>query len=143
MTTSTVGETGTASQTNTNSILILITVTLNKAKRAEDAANAFAEVIQGADDVELRTCVARRSTSSETPASRPGSAPSRGRSSLDAVLARSTLKPLDKLVLVSELEQAQASLGQTIDSQTTNQQDLILARDVETHPDRSRRRPGR
>ncbi len=51
---------------------------------------------------------------------------------LNAVLAHSTLKPLDKLVLVSELEQAQATLGQTIDSQTTNQQDLILARDVET-----------
>ncbi|HWE82598.1 MAG TPA: hypothetical protein VG265_13190 [Gaiellaceae bacterium] len=131
--TSTVGDTGTAaaSATNTNSILIQISVTLNKPKKAEDAANAFASIIT------------KLTTSSYVTASlaiyqrRDASFTSRIKSltqqiaSLNDVLAHTKLAPLDKLVLVSEQEQAQASLGQTLDSQSTNQQQLILARDVE------------
>lgn len=132
VTTSTVSETGTSSTTNTNSILILITVKLNKPKRAEEAAAAIAEVIQGATKSNYVTASLATYEQRDASFTARIGALKRQIQALDAVLARSTLKPLDKLVLVSELEQAQATLGQTIDSQTTNQQDLILARDVET-----------
>jgi uncharacterized protein involved in exopolysaccharide biosynthesis len=131
VTTSTVGQTGTASQTNTNSILIQITVALHKAKKAEDAANAFAALI-----TQLTTSDYVRA-SLGVYEQRDASFKARITSlkqqiaSLDAVLQHSSLTPLNKLVLVSELEQAQASLGSTLDSQTTNEQNLILARDVE------------
>jgi uncharacterized protein involved in exopolysaccharide biosynthesis len=131
VTTSTVGQTGTASQTNTNSILIQITVTLNKAKKAEDAANAFADVVtQLTTSDYVRSSLAIYEQRDASFKSRI-TALKQQIASLQEVLKGSTLTPLNKLVLVSELEQAQASLGQTLDSQTTNEQDLILARDVE------------
>jgi hypothetical protein len=130
--TSTVSETGAASTANTNSVLVLITVKLNKAKRAEDAANAIAEVIKEATKSNYVTASLATYENRDASFTARIGALKKQIQGLNDVLAHTTLTPLNKLVLVSQLEQAQATLGQTIDSQTTNQQDLILARDVET-----------
>jgi len=45
--------------------------------------------------------------------------------------APGNLQPLDRLVLVSELDQAEAALGSTLDSQTTTEQEQTLAQSVE------------
>jgi hypothetical protein len=132
VTTSTVSETGTSSTTNTNSILILITVKLNKPKRAEEAATAIAEVIKAATKSNYVTASLATYEQRDASFTARIGALRQQIQGLNDVLAHTTLQPLNKLVLVSQLEQAQAALGQTIDSQTTNQQDLILARDVET-----------
>jgi uncharacterized protein involved in exopolysaccharide biosynthesis len=131
ITTATVGATGTASATNTNSILIQITVTLNKPKRAEDAANALAQIIKSLTTtsyVKASLAIYQRRAASFS--SRIDALTEQIKV-LKTVLAKSKLSPLDELPLVSELEDAQAALGQTLDSQTTNQQQLILAQDVE------------
>ena len=44
--TSTVGDTGTTAQTNTNSVLVQISVVANRARRAQDAANALAGLVK-------------------------------------------------------------------------------------------------
>lgn len=133
--TSTITSSGAASTTNTNSVLILITVTLSKPKKAEDAANGLANlikqetttryVVQSIDGYKTRlTNYAARVVAL------------RGQiKSLNNVLAHPGglgLAPLDELNLSTQLEGAQAALGQTLDSQTTTQQELILAQDVET-----------
>jgi uncharacterized protein involved in exopolysaccharide biosynthesis len=131
--TATITNTGTVSNTNTNSILVLITVTLNKPRKAEEAADALAKLIQQQTttryvlqsikgyQVRLANYTAR------------AAALRKEIDSLNGVLADpGGLSPLDRLVLSTQLQGAQAALGQTLDSLATTQQELILAQDVET-----------
>jgi uncharacterized protein involved in exopolysaccharide biosynthesis len=131
VTTSTINSTGQAQQ-NTNSTEIQVSVALNKPKRAEDAANALAQLIKrfttsgyvrqsiGIYKVRLSNFAARLKTL-------------QGRIQGDEVALKksSGLAPLDKLVVVTDLDAAEAAYGQTLDSQTTTQQLLTLAQEVE------------
>ena len=120
---------------NINSILVLLSVQMSRPKRAEDAANALAELVQKST---LSGYVAQSISIFNV---RLGNYAARLKTlrlriqSLNDVLSNSqSLAPLDRLVLVSELDQAEAAQGSTLDSQTLTQQQLILAKDVElTH----------
>ena len=131
ITTSTINAAGQA-QPNTNSILIQIAVALNRPKRAEDAANALAELIKrqttsgyvrqsiGIYQVRLKNYAQRLKTLQTRI------------NALNATLAKSSnLSALDQLVIASQLDSAEAAYGQTLDSQTTNEQLLTLAQQVE------------
>lgn len=130
--TSTVAQSGQTAQQATNSVLIQITVTLNRPKRAEDAANALAALVKRETTsgyvrqsisiyqvrlknfgVRLKTLQIRIDALNKTLASSHG------------------LSALDQLVIASELDSAEAAYGQTLDSQTTNEQLLTLAQQVE------------
>jgi uncharacterized protein involved in exopolysaccharide biosynthesis len=121
-----------AAAQNTNSILIQIVVALNRPKRAEDAANALAQVVQkqttsgyvrqsiGIYKVRLANYQQRLKTLQTRI------------NALNASLAKAQgLSPLDRLVIASQLDAAEAAYGQTLDSQTTTQQLLTLAQQVE------------
>ena len=133
VTTSTITSGGTASPTNTNSVLVLITVTLNKPRKAEDAANALAALVKEQTTTRyvlqsIKSFQVRLANYSARVTALRGEI-----DSLNKVLANpSSLSPLQQLVLATQLQGAQAALGQTLDSQTTAQQELILAQDVET-----------
>ena len=105
-----------------------ITVTLKKRQQAEDAANAIADSIKDATTppyvaqsiriygVRLANYAVRLKTLTERI------------KALNVALAKSrNLSPLDRLVLVSELDAAQASQGSTLVSQTNTEQALALA----------------
>jgi uncharacterized protein involved in exopolysaccharide biosynthesis len=131
--TSTLTSAGVASTTNTNSILILVTVTLNKPKKAEDAANALAKLITQETTTRYvvqsikgyKTRLANYDVRLKT--LRPKIEALNQELTTDKTLSLS-----DRLVILSELDSAQATLNTTLDSQTTVQQELILAEDVET-----------
>ena len=132
ITTSTVAQAGQTAQQNTNSVLIQIAVALNRPKRAEDAANALAQLIKrqttsgyvrqsiGIYQVRLKNYAQRLKTLQTRI------------NALNATLAKSgNLSALDQLVIASQLDSAEAAYGQTLDSQTTNEQLLTLAQQVE------------
>jgi uncharacterized protein involved in exopolysaccharide biosynthesis len=131
VTASTINSAGEA-QANTGSTLIQIAVTLNRPKRAEDAANALAELIKretttgyvrqsiGVYQVRLKNYAQRLKTLQTRI------------NALNATLAKSSnLSALDQLVIASQLDSAEAAYGQTLDSQTTTGQLLTLAQQVE------------
>jgi uncharacterized protein involved in exopolysaccharide biosynthesis len=130
--TSTVGDTGTSSQTNTNSVLVQLTVVSNKPKRAQDAANALAELVKKQTTSHYVTqSIAIYEERLASFAVRLSTLKTRIKALNTALESSSSLSPLDKLVVASELDSAQAALGQTLDSQTTTQQLLTLAQEVE------------
>lgn len=133
VTASTITSAGTASTTNTNSIIVLISVRLNKPKKAEEAANALAQLIKAQTTTRyVQQSIRAYQTKIDNYAARIV-ALRRQIDSLNKVLAKpSGLSPLDQLVLSTQLQGAQAALGQTLDSQTTAQQQLILQEDVST-----------
>ena len=133
VTASTITNAGTASPTNTGSIIVLITVTLNKPRKAEEAANALAQLIKGQTTTPyVQQSIKAYETKITNYAARIV-ALRRQIDSLNKVLSKpSGLSPLDQLVVSTQLQGAQAALGQTLDSQTTAQQQLILQRDVST-----------
>ena len=122
-----------AAQTaNRPAALVEITVQLSRPKRAEDAANAIAAIVRRVTSsgyirqslsiygVKLANYAARLETLRQRI------------QSLNQVLAQpAKLQPLDRLVLVSELDQAEAAQGSTLASQTLTQQELTLAKNVE------------
>jgi uncharacterized protein involved in exopolysaccharide biosynthesis len=130
---STITSSGTASPTNTNSTIVLITVTLPKPRKAEEAANALAGVIKEQTTTRyVRQSIKAYQTKLANYAARVLALRAEI-ASLNRVLAKpGGLSPLDQLVLSTQLQGAQAALGQTLDSQTTAQQQLILAQDVST-----------
>jgi capsular polysaccharide biosynthesis protein len=108
-----------------------IVVTLKNRQQAEDAANAIADYIKNATTppyvaqsirvygVRLANYAVRLKTLAERI------------KALNLALAKSqNLSPLDRLVLVSELDAAQASQGSTLVSQTNTEQALALAQYV-------------
>jgi capsular polysaccharide biosynthesis protein len=132
VTTSTLTRTGTVSTVDTNSILVQLTVTLNKPTRAEDAANALAAIIKRITTSNyVRQSITIFKVRLANYAARIKTLQQRVQS-LNEVVDHSTgLQPLDRLVLVSQLDESEGSLGQTLDAQTTAQQGLTLAEDVE------------
>jgi uncharacterized protein involved in exopolysaccharide biosynthesis len=130
--TSTVDPTGGKAEAGTNSTVMMITVTLNRPRRAEDAANALAAIVQkqtttGYVDQAIqiyKTRLANYATRLKTLQTRINS--------LSSVLNHPAgLSALDQLVISNELDSAQAAYGQTLDSQTANEQLLTLAQQVE------------
>jgi uncharacterized protein involved in exopolysaccharide biosynthesis len=130
--TSTVAQNAQSAAQNTNSILVQITVSSARPKKAEDAANALAAIV-------------KRQTTSKYVTQSIQIYQTRLRNfgvrlktlqvrinALNATLQKEkNLSPLDQLVVASELDSAEAAYGQTLDSQTTNQQLLTLAQQVE------------
>src|SRR5262249_7852814 len=131
--TSAVNSTSTSStaSSNRNAVLVDITVRLNNRKRAEDAANAVADIVK-------RTTTSRYVRKS---IGIYGARIASFQTRLDSIQRRIKLlqqglrQPglsLDqRLLLAIQLDQAQATQGQTIDSLSTAQQQQILAQDVE------------
>lgn len=123
---------GTPSTTNTGSTLVAITVTGKKPKKVETAANVLTHLIQ----VKTTTPYVLQSISFyqvklKNFAIRIGTLQS-ALAKLNAVLAHPAgITPLEQLVIADELDSKEAALGQTLDSQTTAQQQLTLAKLVE------------
>jgi capsular polysaccharide biosynthesis protein len=116
--------------TQRNAVLVLVTVRMNKKKRAEDAANAVAQVLATTttnryvrQTIEIYKTRIRNFNQRLTTI----------RERIDAInkaLAEENLSLNERLLLTIQLDQAQATQGQTIDSLTTAQQQRILAEDV-------------
>ena len=121
-----------ASSVTRNAVLVEITVQLSRPKRAEDAANAIAAIVkQVTTSSYVRQSITIYGVRLANYAARLETLRQRLRS-LNQVLAQpAKLQPLDRLVLVSELDQAQAAQGSTLASQTLTQQELTLAKNVE------------
>ena len=119
-------------QPETGSILMQVAVTNKRPKKAEDAANALAEFIklktasgyvQQSIDI-YKTRIANYDLRLKTLQTRINA--------LNKTLSTShNLSALDQLVIASQLDSAEAAYGQTLDSQTTNEQLLTLAQQVE------------
>jgi len=116
--------------TQRNAVLVQITVTQNKKKKAEDAANAIAKVVRDTTTNRyVRQSISIYSTRIANFNERLQSLQKRI-ATLNEQLARPGLSLTEKLLLTIQLDQAQATQGQTIDSLTTAQQQRILAEDV-------------
>lgn len=121
--------TGTSS--NRNAVLVDITVQLSKKKRAEDAANAIAEIVQQTTTSRyVRQSILIYNTRIDNFKTRLNSL-QRRIDLLDQALNQPGLPLNESLLLAIQLDQAQATKGQTIDSLSTAQQQRILAEDVE------------
>jgi uncharacterized protein involved in exopolysaccharide biosynthesis len=123
-----------SSSATRNAVLVEITVNAAKGKHAEDAANALAAIIKARTPIYVKKSIASYQdlianfTKRETTLNAKIAA-------LNAVLngpTAKTLDPLDKLVLQSDLDTAEATLGATINSITSTNQQLTLAQSVET-----------
>jgi uncharacterized protein involved in exopolysaccharide biosynthesis len=130
--TSTVTQNTQSAAQSTNSILVQITVSLPRPKKAEDAANALAAIIKR----QTTTKYVRQSIQIYQQRLRNYSARLQTLqtriNALNTTLAKSSnLSALDQLVIASQLDSAEAAYGQTLDSQTTNEQLLTLAQQVE------------
>ena len=113
-----------------STVLIEITVRQNKKKRAEDAADTIAEIVRETTTSRyVRESLSSYATRIQNYKTRITSLRQRI-AALDAGLGQPGLSLNDKLLLAIQLDQAQATLGQTIDTLTTAQQQQILAEDV-------------
>jgi uncharacterized protein involved in exopolysaccharide biosynthesis len=127
---------GTSStSTNRNAVLVELTVRQPKAKRAEDAANALAKVIKATTtSFYVKQSIAAYQTQIANFKKREGTLTAKI-ATLNAALnspAGQALAPLDRLVLAQSLDTAEGTLGATVNSETTTQQQLTLAQAVET-----------
>jgi capsular polysaccharide biosynthesis protein len=124
---------GSSSNSGSNRILG-ITVTSMKPKHAEDAANALAKAYKASTPVYVTESISAYQTLIKNFRSREATLNAKI-AGLNAVLYGPTgksLAPLDKLVLQSDLDTAEATLGSTINGLTTTQQQLTLAQSIET-----------
>jgi uncharacterized protein involved in exopolysaccharide biosynthesis len=130
--TSTVAPNAQSAAQNTNSILVQITVSLARPKKAEDAANALAAIVKRQTTSKYVTqSIQIYQTRLRNFAVRLKTLQVRI-NALNATLQKEkNLSALDQLVVASQLDSAEAAYGQTLDSQTTNQQLLTLAQQVE------------
>jgi uncharacterized protein involved in exopolysaccharide biosynthesis len=116
--------------TQRNAVLVQIHVTQNRKKKAEDAANAIARVVR---DTTINRYVRESIKSYETRIKNFTArleTLKRRVETLDKALAQSGLSLDQSLLLAIQLDQAQGLQGQTIDSLTTAQQQLILTQEV-------------
>jgi len=114
-----------------STVLVDITARLNKRKRAEDVANEVAAIVErtttsryvrqslSAYGIRINNFNTRLKTLQRKVAS------------LNAALNQSGLSLNEQLLLSIQLDNAQAQIGQTVDSLTTAQQQRILAEDVQ------------
>jgi uncharacterized protein involved in exopolysaccharide biosynthesis len=129
------GTSASSSSTATrNAVLVEITVNAAKGRHAEDAANALANILRSRTPQYVKKSISAYQdlianfTKRETTLNRKIAA-------LNAVLNGPTGKSLDlanQLVLSSDLDTAEATLGATINSITTTNQQLTLAQSIET-----------
>jgi uncharacterized protein involved in exopolysaccharide biosynthesis len=132
VTTSAVNQTtGTANTTGRGAVLVDITVQLNQKKKAEAVADAIAAYVQRATTShyvrESLSIYDKRIANFNT---RVKSLQQRI-TILNEALKQPHLSLDERLLLIIQLDQSQATLGQTIDSLSTAQQEQILAQDVE------------
>jgi capsular polysaccharide biosynthesis protein len=117
--------------TPTVSRLVDITVQLNKKKKAEDAANAVAEVVARTTTSRyVKQSILIYGTRIENYTARLRTLEKRIEF-LNERLRESGLSLDEKLLLAIQLDQAQGTQGQTIDSLAAAQQQQILAQDVQ------------
>jgi capsular polysaccharide biosynthesis protein len=117
--------------TNTVSRLVDITVQLNKKKKAEDAANAVAEVVRRTTTSRyVRQSIAIYGARIDNYNARLKTLQQRIEL-LDQALKDPGLTLDQRLLLAIQLDQAQGTQGQTIDSLTNAEQQQILAQDVQ------------
>jgi uncharacterized protein involved in exopolysaccharide biosynthesis len=117
--------------TQRNAVLVQVTVRLNKKKKAEDAANAIAEVVRRTTTSRyVKQSIAIYTTRINNFRARLATLQQRI-NRLEEGLKEPGLSLNDRLLLSIQLDQAQATQGQTIDSLTTAQQQQILAEDVQ------------
>jgi capsular polysaccharide biosynthesis protein len=122
---------GTSSSSNRNAVLVDITVQLDKKKKAEDAANAIAEVVQRTTTSRyVRQSISIYGTRIDNYTTRLKTLQQRI-ALLDGALKEPGLTLDQRLLLAIQLDQAQATQGQTIDSLANAQQQQILAQDVQ------------
>jgi hypothetical protein len=114
-----------------HAVLVDITVQLAKKKRAEDAANAVARIVQRTTTSDyVRQSLSIYGTKIKSFNTRLRTL-QRRIDVLDRALRQPGLALNESLLLAIQLDQAQATQGQTIDSLATAQQQQILAQDVE------------
>jgi uncharacterized protein involved in exopolysaccharide biosynthesis len=120
---------------NNHAVLVNVTVTSPKAKHAEDAANAIAQVVRDKTTSNyVKQSIAAYQTLIANFKKREGTLNTKI-AALNAALRGKTaqsLSPLDKLVLDTDLDTAEGTLGATLNSITTTQQQLTLAQTIET-----------
>jgi capsular polysaccharide biosynthesis protein len=127
---STTGSTSSATS-NRNAVLVDITVRLNNKKRAENAANAVADVVRRTTTSRyVRKSIGIYDARIESFQTRLLSLQRRVKL-LQQGLKQPGLSLDQRLLLAIQLDQAQATQGQTIDALSTAQQQQILAQDVE------------
>jgi uncharacterized protein involved in exopolysaccharide biosynthesis len=116
--------------TQRNAVLVQITVRQNKKLKAEAAANAIARIVA---DTTTNNYVRKSIEIYETRIrnfNQRLETQRRKIAFLNEALAEPGLTLNESLLLAIQLDQAQANQGQTIDSLTTAQQQLILTQDV-------------
>jgi uncharacterized protein involved in exopolysaccharide biosynthesis len=117
--------------TQRQAVLVQITVHHNKKKKAEDAANAIAEVVRRTTTSRyVRQSLAIYNTRINNYNARLKTLQQRI-DVLTEALAQPGLTLNESLLLAIQLDQAQGIQGQTIDSLTQTQQQQILAEDVQ------------
>jgi uncharacterized protein involved in exopolysaccharide biosynthesis len=125
----------TSSTSSRNAVLVELTVRQPRAKRAEDAANALAQVIKlKTTSRYVKQSIAAYATQIAFFKKREATLNAKI-ATLNAALSSPSglaLSPLDRLVLAQSLDTAEATLGATQNSETTTQQQLTLAQAVET-----------
>jgi len=130
--TSTVAQNAQSAAQNTNSILVQLTVALARPKKAEDAANALAAIVKRQTTSKYVTqSIQIYQTRLRNFAVRLKTLQVRINALNETLGKEKNLSPLDQLVVASQLDSAEAAYGQTLDSQTTNEQLLTLAQQVE------------
>jgi uncharacterized protein involved in exopolysaccharide biosynthesis len=125
---------GSSSSNSASNRIVDITVTSTKPKHAEDAANALANAYKSETPVYVKESISAYQTLIRNFRSRESTLNAKI-AGLNAVLygaTGKTLAPLDKLVLQSDLDTAEATLGSTVNQLTTTQQALTLAQSIET-----------
>ena len=113
--------------------LVVISVQGRKPRKTEDAANELARIVVGAPGVSgyVRTKIAAFNVQLASEQKQLNSLVPRV-NALNAALRSRGLAPLDQLALISQLDNAEARRGQLLDLQSTTQQQLSLAEDVES-----------
>jgi uncharacterized protein involved in exopolysaccharide biosynthesis len=120
------GETTNARST----VLVEITARMNRKKRAQDAANAVAEIVRQTTTTRyIRASLKSYATRIKNFNARLATLQERI-TNLDDALRQPGLSLDEKLLLAIQLDQSQATLGQTTDSLSTAQLQQILAQDV-------------
>jgi len=120
------GETTNARST----VLVEITARMNKKRRAQDAANAVAETVRQTTTTRyIRASLRSYATRIKSFNARLATLQERI-TNLDAALKQPGLSLDEKLLLAIQLDQSQATLGQTTDSLSTAQLQQILGQDV-------------
>jgi uncharacterized protein involved in exopolysaccharide biosynthesis len=125
---------GSSSSTSSSNRIVNVTVTSAKPKHAQDAANALANAYKARTPLYVKESISAYQTLIKNFTRRESTLNAKI-AGLNAVLygaTGKTLAPLDKLVLQSDLDTAEATLGSTVNQLTTTQQALTLAQSIET-----------